>query len=132
MIPASTFKEKENLKMEMKRDMYRKFLSKFCKKIETYNSFGKKDVILQVPEFYFGMTSYNVYNVSVYMQRQLTHLGYRASILNSKGAIHVSWGGGAPPPKRTPGGGDVIDDELPSLANLKKAADSLRKKFEKK
>lgn len=129
MIPASKFKEKENLKLEMKREMYKKFLSKFCKKIETYNSFGKKEVILQVPEFYFGMTSYNVYTVSVYMQRQLTLLGYRASILNSRGSIHVAWGGG---------GGDVTkskpepDEELPSLANLKKAADSLRKKFEKK
>jgi len=130
MIPASTFKEKENLKMEMKRDMYKKFLSKFCKKIETYNSFGKKDVILQVPEFYFGMTSYNVYNVSVYMQRQLTRLGYRASILNSKGAIHVAWGGGCEVPVKKSSG--EPEDDLPSLANLKKAADSLRKKFEKK
>jgi hypothetical protein len=134
MIPASTFKEKENLKIEMRRDMYKKILSKFCKKIETYNSFGKKDVILQVPAFYLGMTSYNVYNVSVYMQRQLTRLGYRASILNSEGNIHVAWGGTTTTTKskKSSSGGGVVttDDELPSLANLKKAADSLRKKFE--
>ena len=128
MIHAHTFKEKESIKKEMNRDMYKKILTQFCKKIETYNSFGKKDVILQVPEFYFGVPSYDVYQVSVYIQRQLTLLGYRTSVLNSRGTIHAAWGGVE---KSEPSHTQQPEDDLPSLANLKKAADTLRKKFEK-
>jgi hypothetical protein len=65
-----------------------------------------------------------------YINRQLRNLGYRTSILGT-GKIHVAWRA----KKRSSGKKKPIEDDedpndLNSLANLKKTADALRKKYQ--
>jgi hypothetical protein len=70
--------------------------------------------------------------MTLYIHRQFVRLGYRVSIL-SLGLLYVAWGPKKIEKKKVKRKDDTEDDQqLPSLANLKKAADSLRKKYETK
>ncbi len=131
MISAKELEERERKKKEMKKEFYTRILTQMCRKIDMMNSLGKSDCYLNVPEFIFGYPSYNVQTVTVYIQRQLTRLGYRCSVLNFAGKLHVAWGKKKDEEVKKTSMTSYEEESLPSLANLKKAADSLRKKYER-
>lgn len=131
MISAKELEERDKRKKEMKKEFYTRILSQMCRKIDMMNSMGRSECYLRIPEFIFGYPSYNVQTVSLYVHRQLVRLGYRCSMIDSMGNIHVAWG----KLKKEEENHQTkhINEEdasLPSLANLKKTADSLRKKYE--
>lgn len=130
MLSARELEERDRAKRAVKKELFTKILTQMCRKIDMYHSFGRNECLMRIPEYTFGYPSFNMWHVTVYMHRQLSRLGYRASVLG-EGVISVGWG----PERKKPtkeGTATAVDDEefmLPSLSNLKKAADSIRKKY---
>lgn len=127
MLSAKDLEERDKMKKDMKKEFYTRVLSQMCRKIDMYYTLGRTECILNIPEYIFGYPSYNIDQMTVYMHRQFKHLGYRTSILSS-GLLHVAWGK-VQKPKKEEAPVLSIEQDLPSFANLKKAADSLRKKY---
>lgn len=129
MISAKELEERNKAKHNIKKELYTRILSQMCRRIDMFHTLGKTECSLTVPEFVFGFPAYDASSVTYYMHRQLVRLGYRTSILG-EGLLYVSWG---PPPKKKQTKKSVKQEEetLPSFANLRKAADDLRKKYTK-
>jgi hypothetical protein len=128
MISAKELAERNKTKRNVKKELFTKILSQMCRRIDMFHSYGKTECILTIPEFIWGYPTYEMTQTTLYMHRQLVRLGYRTSIL-SGGMIHVAWG---PPPKKkkkTLQKRELEEQDLPSFANLRKAADDLRKKY---
>lgn len=126
MLSVKDLEERDQMKKNMKKEFYTRVLSQMCRKIDMYYTLGRTECILNIPEYIFGYPSYNIEKMTLYIHRQFKHLGYRTSILSS-GLIHVAWG--KVPKKKETQNQEVVTFDLPSFTNLKKAADSLRKKY---
>lgn len=125
MISAKELEERNKNKHNIKKELYTRILSQLCRRIDMFHTLGKKECSLNIPEFVFGYPAYDISAVTMYMYRQLVRLGYRTSIL-SEGMLYVSWG---PKPKTKKSKTEDDSKDLPSFANLRKAADDLRKKY---
>ncbi len=125
MLTAKEIAEKEKQKKEARKETYKRILSQVNRKIEMAYSLGNTYAIVKIPEFIIGYPSYNMDTVTLYIHRQVCLLGFRSSILSS-GLIHVAWG----KTEKTQPKELKEEDTLPSLANLKKAANTLRKKYD--
>ena len=128
MISAKELEERNKAKQDVKKELFKRILTQMCRRIDMFHSLGKSECTLTVPEFIWGYPAYNVLQVTFYMHRQLVRLGYRTSILG-EGLLHVAWG--APPKKKKKKKLETkqLEQDLPSFANLRKAADDLRKKY---
>lgn len=130
MLSAKDLEERNRNKKNMKKELYKRILIQLCRKIDMNHTLGNSSCMLRIPEFIFGYPAFDTGQVTMYMYRQLINLGYRASVIDSvRGLIHIAWGK-QPVGKKKSQEEDSNNDELPSLANLKKAADSLRKKYD--
>ncbi len=134
MISAKELEDRDKNKKNVKKELYTKILTQLCRRIKLHHEIGRSECTLYIPEFIIGYPSFDIEQMTVYMHRQLSRLKYRASVLYP-GVIHVAWGEAAadePAKKKKAAAVASLDDEedLPSLANLKKAADTLRKKYE--
>jgi hypothetical protein len=129
MLSAKDLEERNKNRKNMKKELYKRILVQLCRKIDLNHTLGKSGCMLKIPEFIFGYPAFDVSQVTLYMYRQLVHLGYRTSVIDTvRGLIHVAWG--KKPTKKQSQQPEDDQDELPSLANLKKAADTLRKKYD--
>ncbi len=123
LVSAKDLLEKERMKRQAKKETYTKILVQLCRKINIAHTAGKDRTIVKIPEFIIGYPVYDMDMVTLYMHRQLKRLGYACSVLNT-GYIHVAWKEHHKQHQNT-----VQDDSLPSLSNLKKAANTIRKKY---
>jgi hypothetical protein len=123
MISAKELIERNKTKNTVKKETYTKIMTQMCRKIEVAHTMGKEGTELKIPEFLFGYPMYDMRNVTIFVFRQLKRLGYRTSVLDV-GRIYVAWNEKKP---------EKISKEekstLPTLSNLKKAADNIRKKY---
>lgn len=126
MLSVKDIEERNRAKKTLKKELHQRILTQLCRKIELNYSMGNTECTLKIPEYIFGYPAFDMTQMTFYMHRQLSHLGYRTSILVS-GLLHVAWG--KHKKKETLKKELEFDDDLPSLANLKKAADTLRKKY---
>jgi hypothetical protein len=132
VVSADELERKNEVKREFKKEVLVRILNMLCKKISFAYSLGKTDTLVQIPEMIFGYPSYNLPFVTVYMNKQLQNLGYSTSIMGL-GLINISWKVhkvknielGFKKKKRVP----EEDSDLKSLANLKKTAEQIRKKY---
>ena len=129
MISAKELEERNKAKLNVKKELFTRILTQMCRRIDMFHSLGKSECTLTIPEFIWGYPTYDVAQTTMYMHRQLVRLGYRTSIL-SEGMIYAAWG---PPPKKKKKTSqpqrEMEEKDLPSFANLRKAADELRKKY---
>ena len=125
VFTAKQIVESEKRKDFAKKEYYKALLEQFCRKIKVASELGSRDTILTVPPFLVGFPRYDLSLTVSYMARQLQRLGYTVNLVGPLD-IRVQWFGTA-----------VLDTEvqkeeadpgtfLPSLVNLKKAADKLR------
>jgi hypothetical protein len=131
LLSAKDLEERSKTRKNMKKELYKRILVQLCRKIDMNHTLGNSECTLRVPEFIFGYPAFDTSSVTLYMYRQLVNLGYRTSVINSvHGILYVAWG--KKPVKKSSVSTTAIDDQddLPSLANLKKAADTLRKKYD--
>jgi hypothetical protein len=129
MLSVKDIRERDNIKKEARKELFKKILGQVCTKIEFAYTLRQDQTIIEIPEFIFGYPAFNHTFATEYINRQLRNLGYRTSILGI-GKIHVAWRA----KKQSSGKRKPIEDEdandLNSLANLKKTADALRKKYQ--
>ena len=116
-------------KRELKKEVLIRILNSLCKKISFAYSLGKDEILVQIPEMIFGYPTYKLSFVTLYMNRQLQNLGYSTSIMGT-GLINISW--------KVHKTKEIVVkkkiktihvEELDSLANLKKTANQIRKKY---
>jgi len=127
MINVRQIQKIEEARRKVKKEIYKKILEQFSRKIQAYVSANQKQVFLEVPVFLVGYPSYNVETAAVYLKRQLELGGFRV-VNTSTTSFNVSWQKETPQrrePSRVahePAPPTFSEDYFPSLINLKKAA----------
>lgn len=127
MLTAKEIVAREKKRDLAKKEYYKALLEQFCRKIRVASEKGYRDTILTVPPFVMGFPRYDLAMTVTYMCRQLQRLGY---VVNLSGPldIHVQWSKVSH--LKTEFEKEEADPGtfLPSLVNLKKVADKIRKK----
>ena len=124
VVSARELAERERKRLEVKKATYRAILEQFSRKISNAAALGQRELFLTTPRFIVGFPAYDILVATQYIQRQLDRLGYQTRRTMPM-VIHVSWA------KPEPTARSIIidhtnDEELPSLANLAKAAQKIR------
>ena len=127
MLTAKDIVANEKKRDLAKKEYYKALLEQFCRKIRVASEKGQREVILTVPPFVVGFPRYDLTLTVQYMSRQLIRLGYTVHLAGPLD-IHVRWYKASHLSSEFEK--EEVDPEthLPSLVNLKKAADKLRKK----
>ena len=129
IVSAEDLERMNSEKRELKKEVLIRILNSLCKKISFAYSLGKDELLVQIPEMIFGYPTYKLSFVTLYMNRQLQNLGYSTSIMGT-GLINISW--------KVHKTKEIVVkkkiktihvEELDSLANLKKTANQIRKKY---
>jgi hypothetical protein len=127
MLTAKEIVANEKKRDLAKKEYYKALLEQFCRKIRVASEKGQRSTILTVPQFVVGFPRYDLRLTVTYMCRQLIRLGY---IVNLAGPldIHVQWSKASH--LETEFEKEEVDPGtfLPSLVNLKKTADKIRKR----
>lgn len=113
----------EKKKTEARKEYYKALLDQFCRKIKAAVERGERDAILTVPTFLVGFPRYDLSVTVNYMVRQLQRLGYIVNLVGPLD-IKVQWSAAKPEEDLEIQEPDVF---LPSLMNLKKTAENMRK-----
>jgi hypothetical protein len=127
MLTAKELVANEKKRDLAKKEYYKALLEQFCRKIRVASEKGHRDTILTVPPFVVGFPRYDLTVTVMYMARQLMRLGYTVNLVGPLD-IRVQWS------KASNLHSEFEKEEadpgafLPSLMNLKKAADKIRKK----
>ena len=108
-------------KNERKKELYKKILESFSKKIKSQVDIGQTQVFLCVPPYVFGYPVYDRGVARTYLARQLENLGYTVAPYQDF-ELYVTWN--AEKKKKT------YEPEigLPAFVNLHKIADDYRNK----
>lgn len=108
-------------KNTLKKDLYRRILEMFSKKIKTYVEMGQTQVFLTVPVVIVGYPVFDRKVAREYLTRQLKNLGYTV-IPYQEFDIYVTW-------EKKTRGEEKQEPEigLPAFVNLHKIADVYRK-----
>lgn len=119
MISVKDINQMHTKRVNVKKELYKQILSQFSKKIKLSVELGHTQVFLTIPEFVFGYPTFDRESATMYLKRQLELLGYTVNHY-SQYQLYVTW------VCKTEKEEEL--DILPSLVNLRKAADSVRKK----
>lgn len=120
MISVKQINDMQNKRMNIKKELFKEILTQFSKKIKLSVELGHTQVFLTVPEFVFGYPTFDRSFATAYLKRQLELLGYTVTQY-SDFEMYITW-------DRQAKQKEEDQDILPSLVNLRKAADSIRKK----
>lgn len=121
MITIDKIKQIEERRRKVRKETYTKIYEQFCRKIQAAVNANQKSVILQVPVFLIGYPTYNIEKASAYVKRQLLLGGFSIRNIDNL-QFCVTWH----IPKTTHETYEPEDTYLPSLINLKKAANKYR------
>ena len=125
-ISAKQIAASEKKRDLAKKEYYKALLEQFCRKIRASSELGHKDAILTVPQFLVGFPIYDLQTTVAYMCRQLIRLGYIVNLVGPLD-IRVQWTKSADLENEEEKEIHNPDVYLPSLVNLKKTAQKLRK-----
>jgi Family of unknown function (DUF5759) len=122
MITVHKINQIEDRRRKIKKEIYTKIYEQFCRKIQIAVAANQKYVILQVPSFLLGYPSYDVDKAAVYLKRQLILGGFSVRDIDYV-QFCVAWHVRKLEPIQETSSEEVC---LPSLINLKKAANKYR------
>jgi hypothetical protein len=77
------FKEKENVK--------NMFLERCHIRIDSYNNFGREDILFEVPSFVIGLPPYNQWDVIEFLVESLHEDGFYVIHVPKTNSIYISW-----------------------------------------
>jgi hypothetical protein len=127
MINARDIVNIENKRREIKKETYKKIYEQFSRKIRQTVEFGQRQVFLTVPGFLIGFPTFDRDRATEYLKRQLERAEFTV-VQTSPYEFHVSWGQASTKSKRKePEEEEPSFDDLPTLINLKKAANKYRR-----
>jgi len=129
MITRHELNKMDAVKRSVKKEAYKKIYEQFCRTIHAVATAGHKHAMLTVPPFLLGYPIYDVTQAAVYLKRQLTNGGFDVTFVYPSSLV-VTWF----PESKTPAVQESVsystpvldDDTLPSLINLRKAANKYR------
>ena len=132
MITRDMINKIDGEKRRIRKETYTKIYEQFSRQIQQAVSINQRQIFLQVPSFLFGHTSFNQENATMYLKRQFIRAGFDVTDFTSTSFI-VSWY-----PQSVKKEQEKIEEPyentvpttegLPSLINLKKAANRYRTK----
>lgn len=67
------------------------FIEKCRKKIESYNKFGKEDILFEISDFIIGIPPYNPFEITKYVCEYLIEAGFYVYKLPKMNIIYISW-----------------------------------------
>lgn len=108
---------------DMKKNLYKKILESFSKKILANVEVGQTQAFLSVPPFVMGFPVFDRQQARTYLARQLKNLGYTVT-LYQEFEIYVTW---THESKKEPKEPKEPLIGLPAFVNLHKIADVYRK-----
>jgi hypothetical protein len=125
VVSARQLADRERKRLDGRKATYKAILEQFSRKISNAATLGAHDIMLTTPTFVIGFPAYDVTAATSYLERQLGRLGYTTR-RTMHTVIHVSWD--RPKASNHVTVIDHSNDEhqLPSLANLAKAAQKIR------
>lgn len=123
MISVEDIKKIQQKRKKILKDTYTAIYHQFCKKIKTVVEVGGYSVTLSVPFFVMGHPTFNRERATNYLVRQLKNAGFSVS-LSENLIILVTWTNNT---HNNSVKHDTPDEDLPTLINLKKVANHLRK-----
>lgn len=123
MISVKDLAEKNRVRQDIKKQIYRSILEQFSRKIKARFDLGDKQTVLTVPPFLVGYPRYDLAEAVRYIGRQLARLGYRVNMVGPT-SYQVSW---EKLKEKEPITEEIVEPEFsfPSLMNLKKTADRI-------
>jgi hypothetical protein len=128
MINVRKIKEMEESKKKIKKEIYKKIMDQFSRKIQVAVDAKQKQTFLEVPMFLLGFPAFDVNLAATYLKRQLILSGFQVVHVPPT-VFNVSWysekeKAKEPPPQFVydPTPPSFSDEQFPSLINLKKAA----------
>jgi hypothetical protein len=126
MISVKDLAEKNRVRQEIKKQIYKSILEQFSRKIKARFDLGDKQTTLTVPPFVVGFPRYDLAEAVRYIGRQLVRLGYRVNMV-APTSYQVSW---EKLKEKEPITEEIVEPEFsfPSLMNLKKTAERLSSK----
>jgi len=113
----------ESERRRARKETYTEILKQFDKKIRYAVEVGDRQVFLSTPNMLLGYPLYNVTSATLYLARQLRHLGYHVQEIGGPN-LYVTWDVRGSVDQEV----HVFDDggDIPSLINLKKVASRIR------
>jgi hypothetical protein len=135
MITREMINKIDHEKQRLRKETYTKIYEQFSRQIQLAVTANQKHVFLQVPSFLFGHMAFNQANAALYLKRQFTRAGFDVTDFTDTSFI-VSWYSPATKkiqeeasnrPYDNHESPEIPTEGLPSLINLKKAANRYRK-----
>jgi hypothetical protein len=121
MLSVKDIQKIQNTKNSLRKEIYKKILESFSKKIRTYVEMEQTQIFLTVPVMIVGYPSFDRKVARDYLIRQLKNLGYTV-IPYQDFEIYVTWA--VRPTSEAP----EPEIGLPAFVNLHKVADLYRNK----
>ena len=130
MFSVKDIQKVKKEKADIRKETFKVILKKFTNKIKSTFYSGGSNVVLKIPPVIMGYPMYDMHVATVYLQRQLNLLGYKA-IVPFDGTIYVTWVFETSKPKTKPTPklltyeSDPTED-LSSLTKLRETAKKLK------
>lgn len=128
MINISQIQATEKKRRQLKKEIYTEIYKGFSRKIQQCVTYGKKNIVLNVPSFVMGQPTFDRASAAKYLKRQLELGGFTAH-LATEYDIYCSWA----TPKKEPVNNHIKpeaeaepDTSFSSFINLKKTASKYR------
>jgi len=129
MITRDMINKMDTQKRRVRKETYTKIYEQFCRKIQNAATMNQKQVMLTIPPFVLGFPMFSLVAASSYIKRQIERSGFDVVVV-SPNSLFVSWYPAASQPTKVPPRFvETIAEEdtsLPSLVNLRKAANKYR------
>jgi hypothetical protein len=122
MINARDIAKIENKRKEILKETYTKIYEQFSRKIRHHVELGQKQVFLNVPGFVMGHPMFDQEAATRYLRRQLERADFEVTATGDYEFL-VTWGSAKPSREKEPD----PESDLPSLMNLRKAANKYRR-----
>jgi hypothetical protein len=127
MISLKDISDLERKRKQIIKEIYIKIYEQCSRKIKQAIALKQKQTFLVIPGYLVGFPSFDVEKATLYIKRQFELGGLDVTKISQK-ELYVSWHKASKTStKQKAEPEDPLLDELPSLINLKKAANKYKK-----
>lgn len=120
MISVDEISRLTDKRNQMKKETYTKIYEQISRKIRRTVDVRGKRTLAEIPSFLVGYPSFDKYKAAKYLKRQFENNGFQVEITGDI-ILDITW-----EVKKVPKKQPDIDDDFPSLINLRKAANKYR------
>lgn len=116
----------QKAKSDVRKETFKVILKKFSNKIKSTFYSGGSNVVLKIPPLIMGYPMYDVHVATLYLQRQLKLMGYKA-VVPFDGTIYVTWIQEKEKPVKRITYTEPTDADFSSLTKLRETAKKIKK-----